>query len=388
MLAMPPVLPVTSSSLVPLEPPATSTAHLAKLPRRGRRHTGKLSLRALLLGLGCSLGLSACTGTLESPPPLKVVVLSEKGSKLGYVQTDADVIKLENVADLTDAVSLFTTDNGNKITIIGKAGVQQRDNLLGNSKAFDKLPFETCLSQGSLSADRSKLLVLSQCDNTTQNLALYSLDGRVIWTAKLPVVTTLSESQNLPPTRIAMLGSVAIVSRAALNGGSEVIRVVQNRPTDNTAAVGNPQESKAIYDLLTIDSSTVYAATQSGVRSLLPSGLPNTAQVVNNLTAKYERIWSSVGINTRMLAFWDSNTNKIQVMDRLANPPTLKTAGFSYANTQDITFSNDGFMYFVTNNSLYRLDTTLFFVNTGNSTPALVLSNLKEASSLAWVLDR
>ncbi len=74
-----------------------------------------------------------------------------------------------------------------------------------------------------MDAARTRLLVLSECSGDVQRLALYRMDGTVVWTATLGTAVP-PEHPDAPPVNIAVVGDVAVVSRPALGGGSEVVR--------------------------------------------------------------------------------------------------------------------------------------------------------------------
>lgn len=340
--------------------------------------------------ISVGLGLSACTGTTEDPPALRIAVMTEKGSKLSYFATDDLRYQFEKTIEVKNAISLKSGENGNRLILTKKDGVQILDKNLGVVVEFANLPFTSCITQSALNYNSGQLLILNECPNTAQQLALYNLNGILLWSTNLPLVTAL-DGNDLPPTRIAMLKNTAIVSRAALGGGSEIIRVTQGSGTSATAS--EPQGTTSIFDLLTVSYSTVYAATSNGVQPLLDTGLPDTTKTVFGFTTKYDRLWSNKTKGNNIIAAWNKE-GRLSIANRNLSNIEAKLMDSQIYKLQDITFTNDNYMYYIgqTSNTsssslIRRADMDLGFQNNSWNITTL-RDDLNSATSLAWSLDQ
>ena len=119
-----------------------------------------------------------------------------------------------------DGRDLHTADGGRALLLTRRAGAERRTAALTPGTAFATLPFPTCLTRSAVDAARTRLLVLSECPNDVQRLALYRLDGTVVWTAALGTAVPPLSTPDAPPVNIAVVGDVAVVSRPALGGGT------------------------------------------------------------------------------------------------------------------------------------------------------------------------
>ena len=252
-------------------------------------------LSATLLGAT----LSGCTGTEEGLSTLRLALLTEGGAALRSVDTSptegtsALSAPIALAEPLGPGRDLHTVNSGRTLLVTRRGGVEARDaDLEGEPRPFAALPptFTPCLTQSALNAARTRLLTLSECPNDAgQFLALYGADGALIWTATLRTFTPPVGADTLP-TRLAVVGDVGIVARAALGGGSEVIRAAPrgsgDPERDRVAVVSDPLRTVPIRDLANFGAS-VYAASKRSVlglcdtwrKALAPFGIPVTALV-------------------------------------------------------------------------------------------------------------
>lgn len=353
--------------------------------------------------LGASLTLSGCTGTDEGLSTLRLALLTEDGAALRSVDTGASAGTSDLSAPITlgeplgPGRDLHTVGSGRTLLVTRRGGVEARDaDLEGEPRPFGALPttFTPCLTQSAVNAARTRLLTLSECPNDAgQYLALYSADGTLIWTATLRTFTP-PVGGDTPPTRLAVVGDVGIVARAALGGGSEVIRAAPRASGDPVrdlvAVVSDPLPTVAIRDLANFGSS-VYAATDSGVRSLLATGEPNlTAELPAFGNARYDRLWDGVIGGRNLLFAWRDNALTLSGAEDLrvwdGEATTLRTVA-SLGGLRDLTLAPDGNLYVLTSGSLLRYDVILGLENSNwQRTTLLTDAALSGARALTWLV--
>lgn len=359
-----------------------------------RRST--LAACALLTGL-----LSACTGLVEeNVSGTRLAVLNGGGTSLGYL--DLKDLKasdkprptsLQGPVAVEGGVDLATLSGGRSLALTRAVGIEQRGVDLNDPQPFAPLTPTPCLTQTAQSAARDRLLTLSQCvANGPQTLALYRADRSLVWTTTLSVTPPIPETDT-PPTRLAVRGDTGIVSRAALRGGSEVV-VVTTRPLndpiqDGTPLVGNPQPSASIRDLAP-SGDLIYAATDSGVRPLLATGVPDTQNAVAAFGGtRVDRLWAGISGTRTLLAAWRDNalsgtgSEPLRLWDGTRTTPAPTIDNFS--NLRDVTLDLSGGLYALTPGTLTRYDTVLG-LNQNNWSPALLLGNLNDARSVTWLV--
>ena len=348
-----------------------------------------LALSALLTGL-----LTACTGLVEDTGlKTRLAVLNAGGTSLGYLNTDQAAQNLQREGAVAGGLDLATLNGGRSVALTLAAGIEERDVDLKNPQAFTPLSPTPCLTQTAQSAARDRLLTLSQCvANGPQTLALYRADRSLVWTTTLSVTPPIP-STDTPPTRLAVRGDTGIVARAALGSGSEVV-VVAPRPQsdpiqDGTPLVGSPQPSASIRDLAPA-GDLIYAATDSGVRPLLATGVPDAQSAVAAFgTTRVDRLWTGLRGSVTLLAAWRDNTlsgngtEPLRLWDgvRTTAAPTVA----DLANLRDVTLDLSGRLYALTPSTLTVYDTVLG-LSQNIWSPALLLSTLNDARSLTWLV--
>ncbi|WP_371827098.1 hypothetical protein [Deinococcus sp. QL22] len=336
--------------------------------------------------------LAACTGTEEGLPILRLAVLTNGGTTLQTVTTggiSGDPAPAEFTVPVTGGVSLDTLPGGGRALLTLAAGLESRDANLATPQAFTALPFTpVCLTSTATSAARDRLLTLSACLNGPQQLALYRSDGTLIWTATLPTFTPPIPGPDTPPVRLAVLGDTGVVARPALGGGSEVLRAAPATLGDPVATVTTPLPTPPIRDLAPYGTA-ILAATDTGVQTLGPTGVPDTAQPVAAFgTGRVDRLWTNATGNRSLLAAWRDNTlsgvssEPLRLWDGVR--ATAATVAF-IDRLRDVTLAPDGNLYALTPFALTRYD-TVFGLQQGNWQPATLLSSLNDARAVTWLV--
>ncbi|MDO4246431.1 MAG: hypothetical protein Q4C89_10440 [Deinococcus sp.] len=344
--------------------------------------------------------LSGCTGTEETAPALRLALLLAGGTQLATVDTaPADgsaattyTPTLSTPLDVAQGRELYTV-SGRTLLLVRQDAAESRDVTLKPVNVFAAPPFTPCWQQSAFNPARTRLAVLSQCPNdAVQRLALYDTAGTVIWTASLGTAPVTTNTVDAPPVRVAVVGDVAVVSRPALGGGSEVIRAAPNQSTDpafaKVAVTSAPERTVAIRDLALL-GTVIHAATDSGVYPLLDTGLPDlTKRVVALGERRYDRLWgANLGTRNLLLAWRDNaiaggGDQYLRVWDG-----TSATAqNVTYVNDlRDLTLAPDGNLYLLSRTALTRYDAVLGLQN-GNWQPRSLLNNLGDARALTWLI--
>lgn len=320
-----------------------------------------------------ALLLSACTGTEDPIQNVRLALLTDGGKTLGYVDTTSapsstppTFQKVETFQDA--AAGLHTFNIGSNVALTRPAGIEQREFQLATPLAFNRLPddFSPCLKQSVMNALRDRILTLSDC-GTVQKLALYRTDRTLVWTATLPTTTPPIPSADTPPTRLAILGDVGLVARAALSGQSEVIRAAPSNSSDPVqslvAVVSDPLPTVSIRDLAPY-AGGIYAATDTGVRPLLATGAPDTAMTTGSVAAfgavRVDRLWTGLAGSKPVMAAWRNtpfSTTPLWLWDGNTSN-TARTVG-TFTGLREVTFDLNSQMYTLTANALSRYDTPI-----------------------------
>lgn len=355
---------------------------------------------ALLLPL---LALSACTGTVEETPLVGLAVLEDGGATLTRLQPQraagsaagsAATWTTTRLRGVESGRDLHTINGGRGVVLVRAGAAERLDVALTSVQTFTLPPVLTtpCFIQSAQSAARDRLLLLSQCEETNQFAALYRPDGSLVWSALLPIATPPLPGPDTPPLRLAVEGDVAVVSRPALGGGSEVVRVAPRGSGDPArdleGLVTQPQASVAIRDLAAVGAE-LYAATDNGVRRVLPSGLPDLENRVTALgERRYDRLWGGNVGTRQLLAAWrdtalsGNGTEPLYLWDTLRTDAATVTLA---AGLRDLTFSPDGFLYTLNSTSVLRYNLTLG-LQSGNWQEAALTRQLQGARAMTWLL--
>ena len=322
------------------------------------------------------LALSACTGTEETAPDVRIALLTDGGRTLGYVTSalgstaPSPLTGTQNLASANGrGVDLAPLNTGRNLALTLTDRIEQRDVNLASAAAFEALPFTPCLTQTAQNIGRDRLFTFSECSGV-QQVALYRSDRTLIWWATLPTKPLPIPSNDTPPIRIAVVGDVGVVARPALTGGSEVMRVVPRTSgdplQDRVAVVSDPVPTQSIRDLAPYGSD-IYAATDTGVRPLLPTGVPDATNTPSSVTAfgtgRVDRLWYGLAGSKGLLAAWRDNfssgnsTEPLRIWDVASAKPAVNTVAI--AGLRDLAFDLNGQMYTLSANSLNRYDALL-----------------------------
>ncbi|MBB5233705.1 hypothetical protein [Deinococcus budaensis] len=365
--------------------------------------------RLLCLPLTALL-LAACTGTVESQPPIRLAVLEGGGTTLRTVTTGSlgtAPPPAEANVTVSGGVTLDTLPGGKRLALTLAAGIESRDVNLGDPRPF-AAPFDApgftappCLRATVLNAARDRLLTLSQCESGgvpvgVQQLALYRTDGALVWRAVAsgafsPVGT------DVPPTRLALVREngvdIGILARPAIGGGSEVLRIAPSTTGSTRADVSAPVPSPAIRDLApAANGTTVYAATDTGVQPLNTSGVPDAAAALRAFGGdRVDRVWTSAGsgVGGNLIAAWRDGGGSglgAQPLRLWDGARTTAATVTTVSDLRDLTFAPDGNLYALTRTTLTSYDTVLGLGQGANWNPALLLGSLNEARALAWLV--
>ncbi|GAA5532326.1 hypothetical protein [Deinococcus aluminii] len=364
--------------------------------------------RILLLPLTALL-LAACTGTEEAAPPLRLAVLTDGGGTVRTVTTGSTGVTptpAEPSVSVQGGVTLDTLPGGKRLALTLAAGLESRDVNLGDVQPFAP-PFDVpgftppCLTATVLNAQRDRLLTLSQCGsggtaNGTQQLALYRTDGSLVWRAALPTYTPPPPTLDVPPTRLALVREngvdVGIVARAALSGGSEVMRVAVTTTGADRADVSTPVPTPAIRDLAPAPAGgVVYAATDTGVQPLRGTGIPDASATLTAFgTGRVDRLWTAAGsgVSGNLIAAWRDTSlsgNPTEPL-RLWDGVRSSAANVDFlTDLRDVTFALDGNLYALTRTSLASYD-VLFGLSQNNWRATTLLSGLNDARAVTWLV--
>lgn len=378
--------------------------------------------RLALLPLTALL-LSACTGTVETLPALRLAVLTDGGTTLRTVTTgggDGTRVTPTPVVGpsvtVTDGVAVDTLPGGGaRLLLTRRGGLESRDANLADVRpfapAFDAPGFvPPCFVTTALNAGRDRILSLSQCDtggvlNGTQQLALYRTDGTLVWRAALGGAAVVTGT-DVPPVRVALVRradgvDVGVVARPALGGGSEVLRVAVTPPSADRAEADLPVPTPAIRDLAPAPSgTTVYAATDTGVQPLGTNGVPVAEDTLDAFgTGRVDRLWTSAGSGVpgrNLIAAWRDprfsglGSEPLRLWDASGTRSEALTVN-SFADLRDVTFAPDGFLYALSATTLSGYDTVIGLGsgNTGgtvNWRPVTLLSGLNDARGVTWLV--
>ena len=339
--------------------------------------------------------LAACTGTEETLPPLRLAVLTEGGSALRLLTLSAvdsaagGTVTADARVPVTEGVDVDALPSGRTFALTRAAGVEVRagDGSLG--APFATPPFTPCLKAAVTSAARDRLLTFSGCPNDAGRLALYRADGTLIWTALLPLDLPPAATPDTPPLRLAVQGDVAVVARARLGGGSEVMRVAVQTPGDAEARVSDPRPTVAIRDLAPYGTQIV-AATDAGLQPLTETGEPNPAGTLAAFgTGRYDRVWTGAGGARTLIAAWRDNRLSGNAWEPLrlwdGRLTTAATVTATAGGLRDLTFTPDGLLYTLSETTLTQFD-TVSGLNGGTWKERRILSDLTGARALTWLV--
>ncbi|ALW87578.1 hypothetical protein [Deinococcus actinosclerus] len=343
--------------------------------------------RLLLLPVLTTALLTACTGTEEVQYAVQLNVLtnadaSGRAAQLRALNTDGGSV---NTVPVTGGVQVLPVSGSRRVISVRVDGAETRTPQGEDPQPFADPGFTPCYTRAAQDAARTRLLLLSECSGV-QRAALFSSDTRaLIWSALLPTYLPPVTTSDTPPTRLAVQGDVGLISRARLNGGSEIIRVAIPGGT-SAPEVSAPLAIPAVFDLVPY-GGRVLAATATGIQALTSSGEPDSTTTLSAFGAtRYDRLWVG-GANNTLLAAWRSNVlaatsdSPLRLWDGAA---TTAATVATLADIRDLTLPSDGKAYVLAGSALNRYDVTLG-LSTGNWAPR-TLASLTAPLSIAWTV--
>ncbi|AFZ66418.1 hypothetical protein [Deinococcus peraridilitoris] len=364
--------------------------------------------------------LTACTGTEESGRAFNVVVQDgETTLRLVGVQdtgapsASAPVTTASRVTDLATVEAGFLlgvafTDRlelrgANATTPVRTIGAVVPAGTPGASPAPDYnrngLPdYVPCYRQVEPNQSGTRLALFSDIGANNdlgcpagareQWVALYASSGTLLFNALLPAPLTTDPRD----VHLAVLGEDLFVARRS--GALEVSEI------DRIRADGNPNDGvvRAQVDVLNTSTplirdlavlgSTLYAATEAGVRTVAASGV--LGDPVAGFTERADRLWTAQGI----LAAWNGNptgsTGTLTLRYRSGDDftSTLVLTSTSLQNLRDVVIGPDGYLYVILPGSVQRYDLSGFSRgNIRTPSPEAVSSGLQgDARAAAYVV--
>ncbi|GGL15163.1 hypothetical protein [Deinococcus radiotolerans] len=330
--------------------------------------------------------LTACTGTEEVQYAVQLGVLTDTAvgvaTQLRALNTDGGSV---NTTPVTGGVDVLPLSGARRLITVRTGGAETRAPNGTDPQPFADPGFTPCYTRAAQDATRTRLLLLSECSGV-QRAALFNADTRaLLWTALLPTYLPPVATSDTPPTRLAVQGDVGLITRARLNGGSEVIRVAIPSGAA-TPEVSAPLAIPSVFDLAPY-AGRILAATATGIQALKSSGEPDSATTLTAFgTNRFDRLWVG-GANDTLLAAWRSNVlagtadSPLRLWD--GNASSAATVA-NLADIRDLTLPSDGKAYVLAGQNLNRYDVTLG-LTTGNWAPK-TLTTLTAPLSIAWTV--
>lgn len=318
--------------------------------------------------------LSGCTGTVEGGSATTLTLLTQGGAALQRVDlpaaasdTPRPVAELGDPVAIGGGVDLHPQQGSRRVLLTRTPATEERRPDLTALNTFEAPPFPVCWQASAVSPGSERYFALSQCEGGPQNVAMYSPDGELRWWTALPLAAAPLSGTDTPPIRVAVAGDVGVVARPVLGGGSEMLRVAVTNPGDERAEYSDPQPTVAVRDLATLVSAggqpTVYAATDAGVFSLTTAGVPDANPLPAFGPERYNRLWASeaaVG-SAPVLFAWRGEAIQgslrlpLRVWNGTSTAQDSAQTIDSFNNLRDAAVA-DGYLYLLTENSLYRYD--------------------------------
>ncbi len=343
--------------------------------------------RLLLLPALTAALLTACTGTEEVTYAVQLNVLTDTGpsgraAQLRALNTDGGPV---NTVAVTGGVQVLPTSSTRRVITVRTDAAETRAPDGSDPQPFADPGFTPCYTRAAQDAGRARLLLLSECSGV-QRAALFDVGTRaLVWSALLPTYLPPVATSDTPPTRLAVQGDVGLLTRARLNGGSEVIRVAVPSGAA-TPDVSAPLAIPAVFDLAPY-GGRLLAATATGIQALKTTGEPDSTTTLAAFgSVRYDRLWVG-GASGALLAAWRSNVLAVTSDSPLRLWDGAASSAATVANLSDIrdlTLPTDGKAYVLAGSALNRYDVAAGFA-TGNWGPK-TLATLTSPLSIAWTV--
>ncbi|AWN24344.1 hypothetical protein DKM44_14835 [Deinococcus irradiatisoli] len=312
-------------------------------------------MRRLLLML-CLLPalLTACTGTTEDAVVIRLAVLSGTGASASLRAVDVGQSAGAPSVNVPGAVDIETLPGGSSLAVLYGDHLETRDVNLGNPVVRANpggASFKPCYVKLEASVARDRLAALSDCGGgALQQVVVWRSDGSLALSATLPAPTPSTPLQ----TRIAVQGDTVWVVHPAVGAGSELIIVTRN--SDGSSSLSTPVATPLINDLAFFKGA-VYAATDTGVKTLSASGvltaLPSTTQLGVSSTRLYT--------DDRLLGSWQDTPSAPLL---IWNGAVTGVPAY-FGDLRDLTYAPDGTLYTLSSGTLTQFDSAYGLAGSG-----------------------
>ncbi len=298
--------------------------------------------------------LSACTGTTEDAVVIRLAVLFGVGPAATLRAVDVGQSAAAPSVSVPGAVDLETLPGGSSLAVLYGDHLETRGVQLGNPVVRANPggdAFKPCYVKLEASVARDRLAALSDCGGgALQQVVVWRSDGSVSLSATLPAPTPSTPLQ----TRLAVQGDTVWAVHPAVGSGSELI--VVNRNSDGSSSLSAPIGTPIINDLA-FYKGAVYAATESGVKTLSAGGVLTALPSTTQLGANASRLYSS----DRLLGAWASNFSAPLLIwnGALTGVPAY------FSDLRDLTYAPDGTLYTLSDTALTQFDSAYGLAGSG-----------------------
>lgn len=326
------------------------------------------------------LVFTACTGTTEEWPTLRLMLLLNEGTQLAYAdlnETDRPTLKSEPIAPSTSILSQS-----------GQVLVNQPEHVISINPALQKKTLWklekaslNCKFLWAMNEAKNRVATLQECGAGGSVVSLYHNNGSLIWKLELPP-RPLVTGYHLPPLLLAVKGEQVVMVRPTLAGGSEArqafFRKSDNPSEGSQAVISDPLIlGEPVWDISTLGE--VYAATNNGIKPLTDTGL---GQALNTYSSsRAEKVWGVNQGQGRYLVAWFKEENST-LGEAWVNEGNLKGTARSLGylpSLRDVQLFPDGNLYLLTSTQLLSYDPLTWKSRS-------LLEGLRGASSLGWLV--
>lgn len=322
--------------------------------------------RPLVLSLlTLPLLLSACTGTTEELPSIRLVI-ADGARTLRSVDSQRPSAAPVSVTTTSDVVGLAGAQSGTRVAVAFPDRVELRDAALA-VRATLSAPsgFTPCFTGLRGDENGTRLAVLSSCANaTSQDVVLFDPAGNALFRVQLPLPT-------FDPAllRFDVSGDTVFLARPTIGGGGEVLRVTSSGAT---SILTTPAP---IRDLV-VRGSTVLVSTGTGVSPInLAANPPALGAPV--LTVGAERLFSG----GNLLVAFDADVSSGTVS--VTNDGSVTSTIPFVSTLRDATVAPDSYLYLLQRTSLSRVDVVRLVATPPNSFLGVTIA---DGRFLAWVV--
>lgn len=332
------------------------------------------------VGLLLSLTLTACTGTIEEPLPVRLVVADATG--LRTVGTTLSPNASAAVAGTQGALVVRTLAGGQQVAVLFPDRVEVRDARQDNLPLVQTLPrpagLDTpCYTKMNVDAGRTRLALLSSCPNTQTPVAAFiNTRNGVAWSQVIP-------APNVDPNFTFVVltgpeGSEQLTAlRRTIGGGTEVLRADRNTTFQQNGAFTTGALNDAAVFL-----GRVYAASNVDPLGVLEVEGGKLGARLNDIQNRSDRLFS----DARLLISYDDAAKSLTFSDG-----GRKAVVVNSQTVPDVTVAPDGFAYALTDagsgaNAITRYDTVQGLTGRPFDSTGLGVT-LQAARSITWTVQ-